>query len=210
MARDSRRSSSYSDENSYDDRSYGTTSGSYQSKQEDSEEDGNNQDNDEADIDNKLMDMLVKGLVLQTTCCPTCETPLVKMMMYLKGQRPDIRGVRSAESIDLDKPDEPIFGVPFCVSCTAHVVTEKAERRILEDGLAYDQLLRDGHLIDIAQEAVDEESTHTNIHEHTEHTDEPETPIEQELNDAEDDAKQDSSIPKLEDFFPEYEKRYFY
>jgi hypothetical protein len=84
-------------------------------------------DSDESDDDgggeseSKLMEYLLKGLVLQSTTCGACDTPLIKSLV------PDENPVTLTSS----SPIIPIGKVPYCVSCVAHVVTNQEELQVL-------------------------------------------------------------------------------
>ena len=93
---------------------------------------------DEDHIEQLLSDKLMQGYVLLEKSCPSCATPLVK-----QGVDDDAEGDISynAKPVDIpvlvssqsfDQPFRPIAGVPFCVACQSHVVTEEAEISILE------------------------------------------------------------------------------
>ena len=65
------------------------------------------------ETENKLMAMLLKGMVLQPKACQVCSTPLLQSMDMTLGF--------------INTPKDPVGGVPYCVSCVAHVATSKEE-----------------------------------------------------------------------------------
>jgi hypothetical protein len=82
------------------------------------EEDG---EDEEGESESKLMEYLLKGLVLQSSTCGHCDTPLVKSLVS-----EDSPTILTAES-----PVEPISNVPYCVACCAHVVTNQEELQVM-------------------------------------------------------------------------------
>lgn len=82
----------------------------------------------EEEVERLLSERLVEGFCLLEKSCPACATPLVK--------RPSSdaeESVLSASSnSSFERPVKPITGVPFCVWCEAHVVTESDEVLRLE------------------------------------------------------------------------------
>jgi hypothetical protein len=92
---------------------------------------------DEDQIENLLSEKLMQGYVLLEKSCPSCATPLVKK--GLDGNDDDASATNKAvdtpllvPSMSFDQPFRPVAGVPFCVACQSHVVTEEAEISILE------------------------------------------------------------------------------
>ena len=91
---------------------------------------------DEARIEQLLSEALMEGYVLLEKSCPhpKCATPLVKS----NATETDGRAVDKVlepmlvPSQSFEQPFKPIDGVPFCVSCQAHVVTQESEIKILE------------------------------------------------------------------------------
>ncbi len=89
-------------------------------------------DNEESDDDSdderatgaseaKLMEYLMKGLVLQSNTCSVCDTPLIKSVVADENPIP----LHSNSQI------QPIGNVPFCVACNAHYVSSQDELKIL-------------------------------------------------------------------------------
>jgi Sjogren's syndrome/scleroderma autoantigen 1 (Autoantigen p27) len=90
--------------------------------------------NDEdLEIERLLSQKLLEGYVLMERSCPACATPLVKNHV---GQDEDDAGRELSPFVvpsqSFDQPFRPVNGVPFCVSCQAHVVTDESEISILE------------------------------------------------------------------------------
>lgn len=69
----------------------------------------------------QLMEYLLKGLVLQSSTCGKCNTPLVKSLVVEENPKP----------INPKSKIEPIPNVPYCVSCCANVVTNQEELQVL-------------------------------------------------------------------------------
>jgi len=80
----------------------------------------------ESEVETLLTEKLIQGFVLQPTCCPTCNTPLVKAMTNMPIPVEEDDGDGAGKTV-------PINGVPFCVSCCAHVMTTKEEIRIMTE-----------------------------------------------------------------------------
>lgn len=88
---------------------------------EDKSEDESDDEGMQGESEAKLMEFLLKGLVLQSSTCNVCDTPLIK-------------SVNVDENPTYFTPSskiEPIGNVPFCVSCNAHYVTNQSELQIL-------------------------------------------------------------------------------
>lgn len=89
---------------------------------------------DEAHIEQLLSEKLMDGYVLLEKSCPVCATPLVK------NQDDDEEEEPVEQEIDpvvipkgsFTQPFSPVQGVPFCVACTSHVLTQECEITILE------------------------------------------------------------------------------
>ena len=110
---------------------------------------------DSASVERLLADRAQRGYTILRLCCPTCMTPLVRgdngitdkelkktKVIVLKQADPstDIHTLAAKASFGLEEEadifhetsqDEtdvnPVPGVPFCVSCQAHVVTSSTE-----------------------------------------------------------------------------------
>ena len=89
-----------------------------------SEEEESITDQGENEAEARLMEYLLKGLVLQSTTCPVknCNTPLVKSLVVDTSFPP----------ISSDSKIEPIAHVPYCASCSAHVVTNDEDLQVLQ------------------------------------------------------------------------------
>jgi len=82
----------------------------------------------------------MEGYVLLETSCPVCSTPLVKNHhMVPKSLSPsaEFEVGNFAKSVLLpsksfEQPFRPVEGVPICVSCKSHVITQETEVCILE------------------------------------------------------------------------------
>eukprot|EP00934_Nitzschia_sp_Nitz4_P002837 Nitzschia sp. Nitz4//scaffold139_size61406//21186//24205//NITZ4_006453-RA/size61406-snap-gene-0.10-mRNA-1//-1//CDS//3329535831//2827//frame0 len=87
---------------------------------------------EEAKIEQMLSEKLMDGFVLLESSCPICSTPLVK------NYNDDEDEVEEEEDDDMEpvvvqcESDSPIIGVPFCVSCLAHIATHSRENELLE------------------------------------------------------------------------------
>ncbi|KAL3907955.1 MAG: hypothetical protein SGILL_008666 [Bacillariaceae sp.] len=83
---------------------------------------------DEAKIEELLSEKLMTGYELLDSSCPVCSTPLIKNNNL---SEEEISG-HSRESSHSGKPFKPVAGVPMCVVCRSHVVTQESEISILE------------------------------------------------------------------------------
>jgi hypothetical protein len=102
-------------------------------------------------VEHLLSERLLDGFLLLERSCPACSTPLVKEPLDLKdnngGQNPlspnsskkaisIIHQIHTQESAiscsDTPRAPSPIAGVPFCVNCKAHVVTQESEIQYLD------------------------------------------------------------------------------
>mmetsp|Transcript_4955 Transcript_4955/g.5480 ORF Transcript_4955/g.5480 Transcript_4955/m.5480 type:complete len:363 (-) Transcript_4955:41-1129(-) len=94
----------------------------------------------EAKLEHLLSEKLMEGYVLLETSCPVCSTPLVKNHhMVPKSLSPsaEFEVGNFAKSVLLpsksfEQPFRPVEGVPICVSCKSHVITQETEVCILE------------------------------------------------------------------------------
>lgn len=95
----------------------------------------------EARLEQLLSEKLMQGYVLMETCCPKCATPLVKnhhmVPKTLGSYSRDEGDVRVDKCVLLptesfDQPFKPVDGVPMCVACNSHVITQETEIGILE------------------------------------------------------------------------------
>ncbi|GKY98004.1 hypothetical protein MPSEU_000758500 [Mayamaea pseudoterrestris] len=103
---------------------------------------------DSGAVEQLLSEKLVQGYLLLEKACPSCATPLVKQQLtntqtQQRQQQP--HGIDQAMSLASSMESNgnsnhktskqiviPIAGVPFCVWCQAHVVTDQTEVRELE------------------------------------------------------------------------------
>lgn len=112
--------------------------------------------NTEEHVERLLSERLVDGYLLLEKACPACATPLVKReagwsprslgsrsarQQPMHGPSSNFEGTKSCDnltygagidSVAYESPIQPIAGVPFCVSCQAHVVTNADEVVVLE------------------------------------------------------------------------------
>ncbi|VEU35889.1 unnamed protein product [Pseudo-nitzschia multistriata] len=96
----------------------------------------------EARLEQMLSEKLMQGYVLMESTCPKCSTPLVKnhQMVPRSLQCPssDQNDTRRVDKCVLlpqesfDQPFKPVEGVPVCVQCNSHVITQETEVSILE------------------------------------------------------------------------------
>ena len=89
---------------------------------------------DEARIEMLLSEKLMQGYVLLEKSCPVCATPLVKKNPVDEEEAENDAPVAPVmvPSGSFDKPFRVVEGVPFCVGCTSHVITQECEISILE------------------------------------------------------------------------------
>ncbi len=117
----------------------------------------NADDNLEIEIEKLLSEKLLQGYLLLEKACPSCATPLVKLQTnFSLDKDDDVSYNTSVEPVlvpseSFDQPFCPVAGVPFCVSCQSHVVTEESEVRLLEKS---DTLKAKGSILVAIQEAV--------------------------------------------------------
>jgi Sjogren's syndrome/scleroderma autoantigen 1 (Autoantigen p27) len=87
---------------------------------------------DDEHIEQLLSEKLMEGYVLLEKSCPVCSTPLVKGV----ADDEDEGVFKEIEPVMIPKgsfmqPFIPVEGVPLCVACTSHVVTQDNELNIL-------------------------------------------------------------------------------
>ena len=87
---------------------------------------------DDEHIEQLLSEKLMEGYVLLEKSCPVCCTPLVKD----NGDEEDDPVYKEIDPVMIPKgsfiqPFVPVQGVPLCVACTSHVVTQDNEVNIL-------------------------------------------------------------------------------
>ena len=90
----------------------------------------------EAHIEQLLSEKLMEGFVLLEKSCPICATPLVKNQTSDEDEEP-VESEKEMEPVmipsgSFTQPFKPVEGVPFCVSCNSHVITQESEIGILE------------------------------------------------------------------------------
>lgn len=96
--------------------------------------DSNLSNADEAHIEQLLSEKLMEGYVLLEKSCPVCSTPLVKNQDEDEEEEPvekEIEPVMIPKG-SFTQPFRPVQGVPFCVACTSHVITQECEISVLE------------------------------------------------------------------------------
>lgn len=88
----------------------------------------------EAHIEQLLSEKLMEGFVLLEKSCPICSTPLVKNQTSDEEEEPVEKDMEPVmiPSGSFTQPFKPVEGVPFCVSCNSHVITQESEISILE------------------------------------------------------------------------------
>jgi hypothetical protein len=107
---------------------------------------------EEAHIELLLSEKLMKGYLLLEKSCPVCATPLVKNGPP-GDEENDEENVKPlmVPSHSFDQPFRPVVGVPFCVSCQSHVITQECEISILE---RCDSLKAKGSILVALQDSV--------------------------------------------------------
>jgi hypothetical protein len=105
---------------------------------------------DEELVEQKLSEKLMEGFLLLEKACPCCATPLVKQEEsddVLLLQQQAVTTTTEANSTKSQKSDDdmsstlqttvtPIAGIPFCVTCQAHIVTNEVEAVALQERYA--------------------------------------------------------------------------
>jgi hypothetical protein len=87
----------------------------------------------EEHIEDLLSEKLLEGYQLIEKSCPECATPLIKMEN--NPQEVDGNLLNTPVLIPNRNPEKPfdaVAGVPLCVACNSHVVTQECEMNILE------------------------------------------------------------------------------
>ena len=117
---------------------------------------------DDAEIERLLSEKLLEGYTLMERICPSCATPLVKNKnnhaMEESKQKQNVEAF-VVPSKSFEQPFQPVLGVPFCVSCQAHVVTEESEISVLE---RCDSLKMKGQIL-VALNSITETETPSEI-----------------------------------------------
>ena len=129
-----------------------------------------------------LMERARQGMKIMKKCCPVCATPLciqsVGPPKYNAGPDGETQLLKLAEkdsalyneclskSFDDGELDntleiEPLPGVPFCVNCPAHVVTESSQIDILAESgeMAMSKLQKGSIVVAIDDEEADKPSS---------------------------------------------------
>lgn len=83
----------------------------------------------EAEIEQELSEKLLDGFTLLERACPACTTPLVKQM---NDDVPKSTADSTTDSHSAESSAAPMPGIPYCVQCQAHVITEQKEMDIFE------------------------------------------------------------------------------
>ena len=96
---------------------------------------------DETIVEALLEERLVDGCVLMDKSCPACVTPLVKQTE--EGLDDDNSLKLGGKSLAKSSRQTltPIDGVPFCVACQCHVVSNREEARKVEANTKGDKVL---------------------------------------------------------------------
>jgi hypothetical protein len=108
-------------------------------------------DVDDDVVEHLLSERLLDGFLLLERACPACTTPLVKEPLDLKNHNKGqqtlsptsskkamsiIHQIHTQESTiscaTTPRAPSPIPGLPFCVNCKAHVVTQESEIQYLD------------------------------------------------------------------------------
>jgi len=107
---------------------------------------------DENVIEERLSERLLQGFVLLEKNCPVCATPLVKNQP--KHSDDDAyeptREPMMVSSASFEQPFNPVDGVPFCVACSSHVVTQESEVQLIQHS---NTLKRKGSIVVALQSA---------------------------------------------------------
>lgn len=87
----------------------------------------------EEQVEDLLSERLLEGYQLIEKSCPECATPLLKM----DNNPHEVDGNLLNNPVLIpnrnpEKPFEPVAGVPLCVACNSHVVTQECEMNMLE------------------------------------------------------------------------------
>lgn len=158
---------------------------------------------DDSQIEQLLSEKLIAGYVLMEATCPKCAVPLVKSHNSV----PKTLGSSSFDGDDkkvvvdqvvlvpsgsFEQPFKPVNGVPMCVACDSHVITQQTELAILEEC----DSLKDKGSIYVALDAMTEPSTATQIMPEIEEEKKEEEPAPQVVVDSKGEEKE---VIKLDD-----------
>lgn len=144
-----------------------------------------------AHVEELLSDKLLQGFLLTERSCPRCETPLVKQEQALRTQ--EVLEVHS-----------PVPGVPFCVKCCAHVMTDESEllriQRCFQGQSMQGKILIDFDngkaLVDEATVATEETSLASDTDDKKQHNDD--APKEETRDDDHDDENEKDSTKRTD------------
>lgn len=119
---------------------------------------------DEVMVERLLSEKLLSGMILMEKACPVCSTPLVKAEQQqllpsgqtirqkphfgLKSLIDDTRSSdESSSGTSAISVVEPVAGIPFCVSCQAHVVSHPNEVQALQQSDSQVGLAKKGSIL---------------------------------------------------------------
>jgi hypothetical protein len=124
----------------------------------------------DAKIEQLLSEKIMEGYVLMEATCPKCAVPLVKnhqmVPRSLSNLSIDENDPTKKKVVDraillpmesFEQPFKPVDGVPMCVGCDSHVITQETEIAILEQC----DTLKDKGSIYVALETAIDPSTAT-------------------------------------------------
>lgn len=114
---------------------------------------------DEEKIELLLSEKLMKGYGLLEASCPECRTPLLKKRSLKESDRMFENLVVPPVVLpkgSFKKQFKPVEGVPYCVGCTSHVITNEYEISVLE---RCDALKNKGSLLVVSKESFGERVT---------------------------------------------------
>lgn len=86
----------------------------------------------EDQIEDLLSEKLMEGYELIEMPCPSCTTPLIKSKSPVEHLKSPLKNPVQIPNRNPDKPFEPVGGVPLCVACNCHVVTQQIEMDLLD------------------------------------------------------------------------------
>lgn len=94
----------------------------------------------EEEIEDLLSEKLLEGYELIEKSCPGCTTPLIKMDINPTDQTEFLEFPVLIPNRNPQKPFEPVEGVPLCVVCNSHVITQDSEMALIEKQEADDDV----------------------------------------------------------------------
>ena len=118
-------------------------------------------------LEQLITEKLMKGYTLLSLACPACASPLIKddckAVEVDNSHHPDEQKHGKfpilVASESFEQPFYPVKGVPYCVSCCAHVVTGEADVEALENSNS----LREKGSILVALESCEEDDASRDI-----------------------------------------------